>query len=258
MNTGTHPAVTTLKNIATFKRQLKSLGFSYDWSREISTTDESYFKWTQWIFLQLFKAGLATQSEVAVNWCPGLGTVLANEEVINGLSERGDFPVVRQPLRQWVLKITEYADKLEKDLDQINWPEGTLAAQKQWIGKSVGASIRFQSTTTSSFIEVFTTRPDTLMGVTYLVLAPEHPLVTSLTTVEQEKAVEEYQKIVAGKSDLERTSTGKDRGKTGVFTGSYAEHPITRQFVPIYIADYVLNNYGTGAGISYLPYIICM
>ena len=256
MNTGTHPKVTTLQNIQTFKRQLKSLGFSYDWSRELSTTDEGYFKWTQWIFLQLYKSGLAAQSEVSVNWCPKLGTVLANEEVINGLSERGDFPVVRMPLRQWVLKITHYADKLEEDLSMIQWPEGTLSAQKQWIGRSEGASIKFAIIASESqssgaqqpqSIEVFTTRCDTLMGVTYLILAPEHPAVASLTTAEQKNAVDTYLATITGKSDLERTAVGKDKGKTGVSLGSYATHPLTGEKVPIWIADYVLAGYGTGA-----------
>eukprot|EP00597_Dinobryon_sp_UTEXLB2267_P004289 CAMPEP_0170069554 /NCGR_PEP_ID=MMETSP0019_2-20121128/8183_1 /TAXON_ID=98059 /ORGANISM="Dinobryon sp., Strain UTEXLB2267" /LENGTH=868 /DNA_ID=CAMNT_0010277623 /DNA_START=20 /DNA_END=2626 /DNA_ORIENTATION=- len=246
MNTGTHPKVTTLKNIATFKRQLKSLGFSYDWSRELSTTDEQYFKWTQWIFLQLFKSGLAAQSEVSVNWCPALGTVLANEEVINGLSERGNHPVVRQPLRQWVLKITHFADRLEQDLAGIEWPEGTLVAQKQWIGRSVGAAVQF-TTDLHGPIEVFTTRPDTLMGVTYLVLAPEHPLVDKLCSESQREAVQEYVQAVKGKSDLERTATGKDKGKTGVFLGAYAVHPISGDRVPVWTADYVLAGYGTGA-----------
>jgi leucyl-tRNA synthetase len=249
INTGTHPAVTTYENIATFKRQLKSLGFSYDWSRELSTTDDDYVRWTQWIFLKLFKANLANQSEVSVNWCPALGTVLANEEVIDGLSERGNHPVIRQPLRQWVLKITEYADKLEAGLSDMQWPEGTLSAQKQWIGRSVGASIKFKvhGSATGKEIEVFTTRADTLMGVSYLVLAPENPLIAELTTAENRDAVEKYVKEVASKSDMERTSTGKDRGKTGVALGAFAIHPISGEKVPILAADYVLAGYGTGA-----------
>ena len=284
INTGTHPAVTTYENIATFKRQLKSLGFSYDWcvgsalhtrcprripslflplflsnqtcsfpppphrTREISTTDDTYVRWTQWIFLQLYKAGLARQSEVSVNWCPALGTVLANEEIINGLSERGNHPVIRQPLRQWVLEITKYADKLEAGLDSLQWPEGTLTAQKQWIGRSVGASIQFAVDGQSGDkIEVFTTRPDTLMGVTYVVLAPEHPLVAKLTTDAQRAAVTKYVAEVAGKSDMERTATGADRGKTGVALGAFAVHPISGEKVPIWAADYVLAGYGTGA-----------
>jgi leucyl-tRNA synthetase len=247
MKTGTHPAVTTYKNIATFKRQLKSLGFSYDWTRELSTTDEDYYKWTQWLFLQLYKAGLAAQSEVSVNWCPMLGTTLANEEIINGLSERGDHPVVRKPLRQWVFKITQYADKLEEDLKLCNWPEGTLTAQKGWIGRSVGASITFNLAGLSDTVSVFTTRPDTVMGVTYVVLAPEHPLVEGLTTTGQQEEVAAYKAKVASKSDMERTAIGKDKGKTGVFLGSYAIHPITGENVPVWIADYVLAGYGTGA-----------
>eukprot|EP01041_Mallomonas_annulata_P009860 gene9860-20507_t len=253
INTGTHPSVTTYENIANFKRQLKSLGFSYDWSRELATTDDNYVKWTQWIFIQLFKHKLAGQSEVSVNWCPALGTVLANEEIIDGLSERGNHPVVRLPLRQWVLKITEYADKLEDGLPGLDWPEGTLSAQKQWIGRSEGASIKFPiitgggSTTEQQHIEVFTTRPDTIMGVTYLVLAPEHPLVSALTSPEQKVDVDAYRAIVTGKSDLERTSTGKDRGKTGVFLGATVSHPLTGEALPIWIADYVLAGYGTAA-----------
>lgn len=248
INTGTHPSVTTYENIATFKRQLKSLGFSYDWTRELATTDLDYVKWTQWIFLQLFKRGLATQSEVSVNWCPALGTVLANEEVINGLSERGNHPVVRTPLRQWVLKITEYADELEQGLQGMNWPEGTLVAQKQWIGRSEGANILFPlEADPSQTIEVFTTRADTLMGVTYLVLAPEHFLVKKLTSSSQQLEVEAYVHQVSSKSDLERTSQGKDKAKTGVFLGSYAMHPLTNEKIPIWIADYVLVGYGSGA-----------
>ena len=249
INTGTHPAVTTYENIATFKRQLKSLGFSYDWSRELSTTDDDYVRWTQWIFLKLFKSNLASQSEVSVNWCPALGTVLANEEVIDGLSERGNHPVIRQPLRQWVLKITEYADKLEAGLSDMQWPEGTLSAQRQWIGRSVGASIKFKvdGSAGGKEIEVFTTRADTLMGVSYLVLAPENPLIAELTTAENRNAVEKYVKEVASKSDMERTSTGKDRGKTGVALGAFAIHPISGEKVPILAADYVLAGYGTGA-----------
>eukprot|EP01039_Chlorochromonas_danica_P004335 gene4335-4756_t len=249
INTGTHPSVTTYQNIATFKRQLRSLGFSYDWTRELSTTDEEYVRWTQWIFLQLFKNGLAFQSEVSVNWCPALGTVLANEEVINGLSERGSHPVVRQPLRQWVLKITDYADKLEQDLSLMQWPEGTLVAQKAWIGRSEGATIRFpvQGSSGRHEVEVFTTRPDTLMGVTYVVLAPDHPLVDELTAPEQRDAVATYQAAVARKSDLERTSVGKEKGKTGVPLGANVLHPLTGEPVPIWIADYVLAGYGSGA-----------
>ena len=246
INTGTHPEVTTKLNIETFKRQLKSLGFSYDWSRELSTTDDNYVKWTQWIFLQLFKNNLASQSEVSVNWCPALGTVLANEEVINGLSERGSHPVERQPLRQWVLKITKYADKLEEGLKNMQWPEGTLAAQKSWIGRSEGANIRFKVQGRDDVIEVFTTRPDTVMGVTYVVMAPEHPLVEQITTAANRAAVDAYVRDVKSKSDMERTSTGKDRGKTGVPTGALAVHPLTGEALAVWIADYVLYGYGTG------------
>lgn len=204
-------------------------------------------KWTQWIFLQLFKSGLASQSEVSVNWCPALGTVLANEEIINGLSERGNHPVVRMPLRQWILKITKYADKLEESLDTLQWPEGTLTAQKQWIGRSTGASITFPVDGVQESIEVFTTRPDTLMGVTYLVLAPEHPLVDKLTSTSHKDKVQAYKASITGKSDLERTSIGKDRGKTGVALGTMAKHPLSGDMLPIWIADYVLAGYGTGA-----------
>jgi len=260
INTGTHPAETTYLNIA---RQLKSLGFSYDWSREIATTDDHYVKWTQWIFLQLYKKGLASQSEVSVNWCPKLGTVLANEEIIDGLSERGNHPVQRLPLRQWVLKITNYADQLEQGLGlglgldrdalkeevpRLDWPEGTLSAQKQWIGRSTGAEISFSiPSIAGKSIDVFTTRPDTLMGVTYLVLAPEHPLVATLSSPEQKPVVDAYLAQITGKSDLERTALGKDRGKTGVALGVHAVHPITQEPIPVWIADYVLSGYGTGA-----------
>ena len=220
------------------------LWFEFYRSRELSTTDEDYFKWTQWIFLKLFKAGLASQSEVPVNWCPALGTVLANVEVINGLSERGGHPVTRLPLRQWILHIGVYNDRLEADLNGLQWPEGTLSAQKQWIGRSEGASIKFTVDGISESFEVFTTRPDTLMGVTYVVLAPEHPLVTKLASSSQLNAVKGYQEKVSKKSDLERQM---DKSKTGVFLGSYAIHPLTNEKIPIWIADYVLSSYGTGA-----------
>lgn len=200
--------------------------------------------------MQLFKANLAAQSEVSVNWCPALGTVLANEEIIDGLSERGSHPVIRMPLRQWVLKITKYADKLEDGLTDLHWPEGTMSSQKQWIGRSEGANIKFAvegGSADVADIEVFTTRADTLMGVTYLVVAPENPIVSKLTTMDQRQAVEAYVNAVAKKSDMERTSTGKDRGKSGVFLGSYAIHPLTGERVPIWIADYVLAGYGSGA-----------
>jgi len=252
IQTGTHPRVTTKENVETFKRQLKSLGFSYDWRRELATTDETYFKWTQSIFLLLFERGLAEQKDVAVNWCPELGTVLANEEVIDGKSERGSFPVVRQPLRQWVLKITEYADKLLEDLDTLQWPQGTLRSQREWIGKSVGATVVFDvlddleddESGGKQKIEVFTTRPDTLLGATYLVVAPEHPLVVDVAAQSENTDVAAYVEATKAKSDLERTA-GKE--KTGAFTGLYGEHPLTGEPLPIWVADYVLGGYGTGA-----------
>lgn len=244
VQTGTQPAETTKKNIANFKRQLKMLGFSYDWDRELATTDINYVKWTQWIFLQLYKKGLAEQSEVSVNWCPALGTVLANEEVINGLSERGDHPVQRLPLRQWVLKITEYADRLESGLDGLKWPSGTMSSQQQWIGKSVGCEIIFDVEGTDEKIEVFTTRPDTLLGVTYVTLAPEHPLVESITTSEQKELVDTYVVGTSSRSDLDRTSS---KEKTGVFTGAYVTNPLSGDRIPVWIGDYVLGSYGTGA-----------
>lgn len=245
INTGAQPADTTAKNIANFKRQLKMLGFSYDWDREIATTDVEYVKWTQWIFLQLYKTGLAEQSSVSVNWCPALGTVLANEEVINGLSERGDHPVTRLPLRQWVLKITDYADRLEAGLDGLDWPSGTLTSQQQWIGKSEGCNIEFDvDGLDGEKITVFTTRADTLMGVTYVTLAPEHPLVSSVASPEQKDEVDAYVEATSSRSDLDRTAA---KEKTGVFTGGYAIHPITGDKVPIWVGDYVLGSYGTGA-----------
>mmetsp|Transcript_21492 Transcript_21492/g.50897 ORF Transcript_21492/g.50897 Transcript_21492/m.50897 type:complete len:892 (+) Transcript_21492:147-2822(+) len=244
VQTGTQPAETTKKNIANFKRQLKMLGFSYDWEKELATTDTNYVKWTQWIFLQLYKKGLAEQSEVSVNWCPALGTVLANEEVINGLSERGDHPVQRLPLRQWVLKITEYADRLEDGLDGLNWPSGTMTSQQQWIGKSIGCEIVFDVEGSDETVKVFTTRPDTLLGVTYVTLAPEHPLVSSITIPEQKEAVDKYVTATSSRSDLDRTSS---KEKTGVFTGAYVTHPISGDRVPVWVGDYVLGSYGTGA-----------
>ncbi len=247
IQTGTHPSTTTAKNIATFKRQLKSLGFSYDWSRELSTTDENYVRWTQWIFLKLFHRGLAYQAELPVNWCPQLGTVLANEEVIDGKSERGGFPVVRLPLRQWTLKITAYADRLASELADLDWPE-TKKKQVDWIGRSEGAEVDFGIEGRSEKIRIFTTRPDTLFGATYMVLAPEHALVPSLATPAQKDAVTAYQKEVASKSDMDRTALAKK--KTGVFTGSYAIHPLTGDKLPIWIADFVLGSYGTGAIMS--------
>jgi leucyl-tRNA synthetase len=241
--TNTHPRDTTHKNIATFKRQLKMLGFSYDWAREIDTTDPSYVKWTQWIFLKLFERGLAYQAEIPVNWCQALGTVLANEEVIDGKSERGNYPVERLPLRQWMLKITAYADRLDADLAGLDWPE-TKAKQHDWIGRSEGAEIEFDVVGGDAAIRVFTTRADTLPGVTYLVLAPEHPLVARLATPDQEDAVRAYAESVRSRSDRDRAEA---KTKTGVPLGAKAKNPINGAAVPIWIADYVLATYGTGA-----------
>ncbi len=287
IETGTHPRDTTQKNINEFRRQIKMLGFSYDWDREVDTTDPNYFKWTQWIFLQLFDAWydeehkrgrpigelpipaevkkqgdaamrayrdskrLAYQAEVPVNWCPALGTVLANEEVVDGKSERGGHPVVRMPLRQWMLRITVYADRLLEDLEQVDWSEAIKEMQRNWIGRSEGAEVDFRLASPPiamsglEAIRVFTTRPDTLFGATYLVLAPEHPLVDVITTPEQGAAVKAYQEEAARKSDLERTELAKK--KTGVFTGAYAINPVNNEKIPIWIADYVLISYGTGA-----------
>ncbi|XP_059285940.1 leucine--tRNA ligase, chloroplastic/mitochondrial [Lycium ferocissimum] len=250
IETGTHPKITTLRNISRFTSQLKSLGFSYDWDREISTTEPDYYKWTQWIFLQLLKRGLAYQAEVPVNWCPALGTVLANEEVVDGVSERGGHPVIRKPMRQWMLKITAYADRLLEDLDDLDWPESIKEMQRNWIGRSEGAELDFvvingNSQEEEKRITVYTTRPDTIFGATYLVLAPEHPLLSSLLSEAQRKHVEEYRELASKKSDLERTELQKE--KTGVFTGCYAKNPANGQAVPIWVADYVLGSYGTGA-----------
>src|SRR5436309_648346 len=279
--TGEHPSSNTQQNIATFRRQIQSLGFSYDWDREVDTTDPAYVKWTQWIFLQLFdtwydpeqnkgrpiaelpipaevnKQGdmavrryqdskrLAYQSEVPVWWCPALGTVLANEEVIDGLSERGHHPCERRPLRQWVLRITAYADRLLKDLDQVEWPESIKTMQREWIGRSEGADVDFKLRDHAGAIRVFTTRPDTLFGATYMVLSPEHALVDQVTTPEQRKAVKEYQATASRKSDLERTELAKT--KSGIFTGAYAINPVNNEAIPVWVADYVLASYGTGA-----------
>lgn len=240
-----NPGPYTDQNIDNFRTQLKRLGFSYDWDREIKTTDPSYYKWTQWIFLKLYEKGLAYEDYRLVNWCPALGTVLANEEVIDGKSERGGFPVERRPMKQWVLKITAYADKLLEGLKDIQWPASTLAMQKNWIGKSKGTVVVFPVKDSDKNIEVFTTRADTLFGCTYVVLAPEHPLVKELTTKSEEEKVLAYQKLVASKSDQERTDGSKE--KTGVFLGSYAINPINGKVVPIYIGDYVLATYGSGA-----------
>ncbi|PYZ97122.1 leucine--tRNA ligase [Alteribacter lacisalsi] len=245
MDTGNHPREFTVDNINTFRRQIKELGFSYDWDREVSTVDEDYYKWTQWIFTKLYEEGLAYIDEVAVNWCPALGTVLANEEVIDGVSERGGHPVERRPMKQWMLKITAYADRLLEDLDDLDWPESLKDMQRNWIGRSEGADVTFALDGHEESVSVFTTRPDTLYGATYMVLAPEHSLVEKITTSEQKEAVTGYQKAVATKSDLERTELAKE--KTGVFTGAYALHPVTGEKLPVWIADYVLASYGTGA-----------
>jgi leucyl-tRNA synthetase len=245
IETGTHPSVTTNKNIDTFREQIRALGFSYDWDREVNTTDPKYFRWTQWIFLQLYKKDLAYIDEVAVNWCPALGTVLANEEVIDGKSERGSHPVVRKPMRQWMLKITEYAERLLDDLDELDWAEGIKEMQRNWIGKSTGAEVDFKVDSADHKITVYTTRPDTLFGATYMVLAPEHPLVDIITTEENQKAVADYRTKAGHMSDLDRTELNTE--KTGEFTGAYAINPINGNKIPIWISDYVLITYGTGA-----------
>ena len=245
LDTGHDPRDFTKTNIDTFRRQIKELGFSYDWDREVNTTDPKYYKWTQWIFKKLYEKGLAYVDEVPVNWCPALGTVLSNEEVIDGKSERGGHPVERRPMRQWVLKITEYAEQLIDDLDILDWPESLKAMQRNWVGKSVGAEIDFKIEGTDKEFTVFTTRADTVFGVSYCVLAPEHKLVEEIVTEGQRVAVEEYLDIVKRKSDLERTDLNKD--KTGVFTGAYAINPVNGEKVELWIADYVLASYGTGA-----------
>ncbi|MCQ2377845.1 MAG: leucine--tRNA ligase [Victivallaceae bacterium] len=244
VETGTHPAITTRKNIDRFRAQIKALGFSYDWEREINTTDSAYYRWTQWIFMQLYKKGLAYLDEVPVNWCPALGTVLANEEVINGRSERGNHPVERRPMKQWMFRITEYAERLLKDLDLLDWPEGVKEMQRNWIGKSVGAEVDFR-TDAGCTVTVYTTRPDTLFGATYMVLSPEHPQVDALTTPERRAEIEAYRAAASQKSELDRTDLSNE--KTGAFTGSYAIDPVNGARIPIWIADYVLTSYGTGA-----------
>lgn len=245
VKTGIHPVVTTAQNIATFKRQMKRVGLSYDWEREVSTIDPDYYRWTQWIFLKLFERGLAYVAEVPVNWCPALGTVLANEEIIDGKSEIGGFDVVRKPMRQWVLKITAYADRLLEDLKLVEWPPSTLEMQKNWIGRSVGAEVEFDLAGLPGKVRIFTTRPDTLFGATYMVLSPEHPLVEVVTTADRRTDVTAYREAAARKSDLQRQELEKD--KTGVFTGGYAVNPVNDERLPIWIADYVLMGYGTGA-----------
>jgi leucyl-tRNA synthetase len=245
LQTGTHPAKTTQTNITNFIRQIKALGFSYDWDREVNTTDPEYYRWTQWIFSELFRQGLAYLAEVPVNWCPALGTVLANEEVIDGKSERGGHPVVRKPMKQWMLKITAYADRLLEDLDLVDWPTGTLVMQKEWIGKSFGAEVDFKIDGHDDVLTVFTTRPDTLYGATYMVIAPEKSIVDRITTDEQKAAVTAYVAQSIRKSERDRVADSKE--KSGVFTGAYATNPVTNTLIPIWIGDYVLASYGTGA-----------
>lgn len=245
IQTGHHPSVFTEKNIDHFREQIQALGFSYDWDREIATSHPDYYKWTQWIFTKLYEKGLAYVDEIPVNWCPELKAVLANEEVIDGKSERGGYPVIRKPMRQWVLKITEYADRLLEDLDLVDWPSSTKEMQRNWIGKSTGANVVFKVDGHDKEFTVFTTRADTLFGATYCVMAPEHPFVDEITTPEQMEAVQAYKKECASKSDLQRTDLNKD--KTGVFTGAYAINPVNGRKIPIWISDYVLASYGTGA-----------
>ena len=245
IKTGTHPKETTHQNVSNFKKQINSLGFSYDWSREINTTDPNYYKWTQWIFMQLYNKGLAYEQEVAVNWCPELKAVLANEEVVNGKSDIGGHPVVRLPMRQWILKITDYAESLLDGLDDLDWPENIKELQKNWIGKSEGVELGFDIDGHNDTINVYTTRPDTLFGASYMVLAPEHTLIHSIVTDEQRSKVEAYIEETKKKSDFDRTEVNKD--KTGVFTGSYAINPFRKEKIEIWIADYVLISYGTGA-----------
>ena len=245
VKTGVHPAITTAENIATFKRQMQRAGLSYDWEREFSTTDPDYYRWTQWIFLKLFERGLAYVAEVPVNWCPALGTVLANEEIVDGKSEVGGFDVVRKPMRQWVLKITAYADRLLDDLALVDWPASTLEMQKNWIGRSIGAEVEFALADARGSLRIFTTRPDTLFGATYMVLAPEHPLVDAVTAPQRRAEVAAYREAAARKSDLQRQELEKE--KTGVFTGGHAVNPVNGERLPIWIADYVLMSYGTGA-----------
>ena len=249
INTGNDPCDFTQKNIETFKKQLKSLGLAYDWDRELSTCDPKYYKWTQWIFTKLYEKGLAEIKNIEVNWCDGLGTVLANEEVLNVdgkmVSERGCFPVVKRPMKQWVLKITEYADRLLQDLDELDWPDSVKDMQRNWIGKSIGASVDFKVANTNEQFTVFTTRADTLYGATYCVLSPEHQLVLKIASEEQKEEVLKYIDYAKSRTDLDRTDLNKE--KTGVFTGAYAINPVNQKLIPIWIADYVLSSYGTGA-----------
>ena len=249
IQTGTHPRTTTEENINRFREQIKSLGFSYDWDREVATHRPDYYKWTQWIFLKLYERGLAYVDEIPVWYCEALGTVLANEEVISTpqgpRSERGNHPVERRPVRQWMLKITEYADRLLEGLDELDWPESIKIMQRNWIGRSVGANVYFDIVGHEKYLEVFTTRPDTLFGATYMVLAPEHPMVEEITTEEHRSEVDHYVEKAKFKSDLERTDLAKE--KSGVFTGAYAVNPVNGGEIPIWISDYILVSYGTGA-----------
>lgn len=245
LDTGNDPREFTKQNVQTFKRQIQELGFSYDWDREVNTTDPEYYKWTQWIFIQLYNKGLAYVDEVAVNWCPALGTVLSNEEVVDGVSERGGHPVYRRPMKQWVLKITEYADRLIEDLEELDWPDSIKDMQYNWIGRSEGARVSFEVEGYGETIDVFTTRPDTIFGTTFLVLSPEHALVNTITADDKQEEIKKYQEDASKKSDLERTDLAKD--KSGVFTGAYAINPLSGEKLPIWIADYVLSSYGTGA-----------
>ena len=245
IKTGAHPHDITEKNIKVFRRQLQSLGLSYDWSREVATSRVDYYRWTQWIFVQLFNKGLAYEAEVSVNWCPALKAILANEEVVDGKSEIGGHPVIRRPMKQWILRITEYADRLLEDLELLDWPTGIKELQRNWIGRSEGAQCRFQIDGHAESLSVYTTRPDTLFGATYMVLAPEHPLVDKITSGGQRNAVQQYIQEVAKKSDMERTDLNKN--KTGVFTGAHGINPANGQKIPIWVADYVLISYGTGA-----------
>ena len=244
IQTGVHPAITTEKAVDNFRRQLKAFGFSFDWARELSTADPKYYKWTQFIFTKLYEKGLAYQKEVPVNWCPALRTVLANEEVVDGKSERGGHPVVRVPMKQWMLKITAYADRLIEDLDKVDWPSRTKDMQRNWIGKSEGAQVFFALQGHSEKLEIFTTRPDTLFGATFMVVSPEHPLLNQITTSEQKAAVENYVLQASRKSEVDRKAA---TDKTGVFTGAYAINPLTGKQIPVWTADYVLMDYGTGA-----------
>ena len=245
IKTGTHPSITTKENIDNFKRQIKMLGFSYDWKREINTTDPGYVKWTQWIFIQLFNKGLAYEAEVPVNWCPELKAVLANEEVVDGKSDIGGHPVLRVPMRQWMLRITKYAESLLSGLDDVDWPHSIKELQRNWIGRSEGANVLFELPSIGKKLEVFTTRHDTLFGATYIVIAPEHPLVKELVTEEQKNLVTNYIEKTSTKSDLDRTELNKD--KSGVFLGCYAINPVNSKQIPIWISDYVIMGYGTGA-----------